>query len=115
MSLMQKAWVKIGKVDDIPLRGGRVIKTAAGCVALFRTADDQIFAIDDRCPHKGGPLSQGIVHGEAVTCPLHNMVFNLATGKAQGADSGAVKTFQVKVENGEILFDLSSLAARNAG
>ena len=115
MSLIQtQTWAKIGKLDDIPLRGGRVVKTAAGCVALFRTATDQVYAIDDRCPHKGGPLSQGIVHGEAVTCPLHNMVISLETGEAQGADSGSVKTYAVKIENGDILLDLSLLAARNA-
>ena len=62
--------------------------TPQGKIAVFRTADDQVFAIEDRCPHKGGPLSQGIVHGAAVTCPLHNWVISLETGKALGADEG---------------------------
>ena len=83
-------FVDIGSLDDIPRQGARLVRTAQGCVAVFRTADDRVFALDDRCPHKGGPLSEGIVHGTAVTCPLHNWVFDLNTGQAQGADDGAV-------------------------
>ena len=63
-------WIDVGALADIPVRGARVVKTQTGCIALFRTATDQAFAIEDRCPHKGGPLSQGIVHGQSVTCPL---------------------------------------------
>ena len=63
-------WIDIGSIDSIPIRGARVVRTAAGCIAVFRTAIDEVFAIDDACPHKAGPLSQGIVHGKAVTCPL---------------------------------------------
>ena len=81
MSMM----IDISALDDIPRQGARVVKTHAGCVAIFRTADDQVFAMDDRCPHNGGPLSEGIVHGTSVTCPLHAWVFDLATGQAQGA------------------------------
>jgi len=95
-------WLNVGAITEIPLRGSRVVKSPHGCVAIFRTAVDEVFAIDDRCPHKGGPLSQGIVHGEAVTCPLHNWVISLRTGEAQGADSGKVKTIPVKVEGGRI-------------
>jgi nitrite reductase (NADH) small subunit len=64
-------FIDIAALNDIPHQGARVVKTQSGCIAVFRTADDQVFAIDDRCPHKGGPLSEGIVHGTAVTCPLH--------------------------------------------
>lgn len=95
-------WVEIGNVSDIPRRGARCVNTPAGRIAVFRTQDDQIFAIEDRCPHKGGPLSQGIVHGAAVTCPLHNWVFSLETGQAQGADEGAVRTIALKVVDGRI-------------
>lgn len=103
------SWLDIGALEDIPQRGARVIKTAHGCVAVFRTGDDQVFAIDDRCPHKGGPLSEGIVHGHAVTCPLHNWVFSLETGLAQGADEGAVNTYSARVEGGRILLDAARL------
>lgn len=96
-------WVAIGSINDIPLRGARCVNTPGGRVAVFRTAGGEVFAIDDRCPHKGGPLSQGIVHDRSVTCPLHNWVISLETGKAQGADEGSVATIPVKVD-GETLF-----------
>ena len=105
-------WTDIGALDQIPRRGARVVRSAKGCVAVFRTADDQAFALEDRCPHKGGPLSQGIVHGKSVTCPLHNWVMSLETGEAEGADEGRAATFLVRVEQGRILVDLSALARR---
>ncbi|TGN42168.1 nitrite reductase small subunit NirD, partial [Paracoccus liaowanqingii] len=95
--------IDIAALEDIPPQGARVVRTPQGCVAVFRTADDRVFALDDRCPHKGGPLSEGIVHGTSVTCPLHNWVFDMATGQAQGADSGTVATHAVRVEGGRIL------------
>ena len=107
-------WIDIAALNDIPKRGARVVKTRLGCVAVFRTADDQVFAIDDTCPHKKGPLSEGIVHGTSVTCPLHNWVFDLQTGLAQGADKGRVATFGAKVQNGRIHLETSRLAARLA-
>jgi nitrite reductase (NADH) small subunit len=107
-------WLDIGALADIPPQGARLVKTAQGCVAVFRTAMDTVFALDDRCPHKGGPLSEGIVHGNAVTCPLHAWVFSLETGQAQGADTGAVATYPVRVEAGRILLDVRRLARRAA-
>ena len=107
-------WTDIGALDDIPLRGARVVKTALGCVALFRTAEAEVFAASDTCPHKGGPLSEGIVHGRQVTCPLHNWVFSLETGQAQGADAGSVATYAVRVEAGRILLDATRLGRRSA-
>ena len=107
-------WIDIGALTDIPPQGARVVKTAEGCVAVFRTAEDQVFAIDDSCPHKGGPLSEGIVHGNAVTCPLHAGVFSLEIGMAQGADEGAVNSYPARVEAGRILLDASRLARRSA-
>ena len=95
-------WIEIGRIEAIPRRGARCVNTPAGKIAVFRTAEDKVFAIDDRCPHKGGPLSQGIVHGAQVTCPLHNWVFSLETGEAQGADEGSVRTFPLNVIDGRI-------------
>ncbi len=107
-------WIDIAALEAIPARGARVVKTAQGCVAIFRTFDDRVFALDDACPHKNGALSEGIVHGVAVTCPLHNWVINLETGMAEGADEGQVATYQIKVEAGRILLDASRLSARSA-
>ncbi|WP_126974632.1 nitrite reductase small subunit NirD [Frigidibacter oleivorans] len=108
------AMIDIAALDDIPRQGARVVKTPLGCVALFRTATDEVFAMEDRCPHKAGPLSEGIVHGSQVTCPLHGWVFDLATGRAQGADSGAVRTFAARTEGGRVFLDATLLAARSA-
>jgi nitrite reductase (NADH) small subunit len=99
-------WIAIGSLTDIPQRGARCIETQDGKIAVFRTGDDRVFAIDDACPHKGGPLSQGIVHGNSVTCPLHNWVISLESGQAQGADEGRVRTVPVKVEDGKIYIAL---------
>ena len=114
MSKSLEHWTDIGALADIPRQGARVVKSAQGCVAVFRTAEDQVFAIDDRCPHKGGPLSEGIVHGMSVTCPLHAWVFSLETGMAQGADDGAVASYPVRVEGGRILLEASRLARQVA-
>jgi nitrite reductase (NADH) small subunit len=108
------SWLDIGSVTDIPREGARVVKTAAGCVAVFRTATDEVFAMSDRCPHKGGPLSEGIVHGASVTCPLHNWVFSLETGLAQELDEGEVATYATRVEAGRILLDTTRLARQAA-
>lgn len=115
MTAMEKAWIEIGKLDDIPRLGARVVKTPNGCVAVFRTDDDEVFALNDRCPHKNGPLSQGIVHGRTVTCPLHNWVISLETGSAQGADEGQAHTFAVRIEDGRILIDADALLAGHSG
>lgn len=114
MDMMVSRWIDVGALDDIPRRGGRVVKTPAGCIAVFRTDADEVFALDDRCPHKGGPLSQGIVHGRSVTCPLHNWVIDLATGQAKAPDEGRVATVPVRCENGRLLLDLARMASRAA-
>ena len=106
-------WIDIGALEQIPRRGARVrAELAAGCVAMFRTADDRAFALEDRCPHKGGPLSQGIVHGANVTCPLHNWVISLETGAAQGADEGQALSLPLRVVEGRLMIDLTAIAAR---
>jgi nitrite reductase (NADH) small subunit len=104
-------WIEVGSMADIPRLGSRVVKTAAGDVAVFRTAEDGVFALRDRCPHKGGPLSQGIVHGNSVTCPLHNWVIGLQSGEAQGADAGCAKRFDVKVMDGRVFLEASLMRA----
>lgn len=105
------SWIEIGNLSDIPPRGARCVNTPMGRIAVFRTATDELYAMEDRCPHKGGPLSQGIVHGAAVTCPLHNWVFSLETGAALGADEGSVRTFALRRDGEKILMDVDILAS----
>ena len=100
-------WLEVGRLDDIPRLGARVIKTDQGDIAVFRTAEDDVFALVDRCPHKGGPLSQGIVYDRRVACPLHNWVIALDTGKATGLDKGCTKNFPAKIENGFVYISLT--------
>jgi len=107
-------WIDIGHIDDIPLNGARVVKTPVGCVGLFRTGPDEVFAASNRCPHKGGPLSEGIVHGQSVTCPLHNWVFDLNTGQAQGTDDGRIDTYPLRVEADRLLIDSTAIGKRSA-
>lgn len=114
MTSTKANWVDVGALEAIPVRGARVVKAEIGCVAIFRTASEEAFAIEDRCPHKAGPLSQGIVHGKAVTCPLHNWVISLETGAAQGADEGQVKTIPLKIEGGRIFLDRNMLSLPSA-
>lgn len=99
-------WIEVGRLQDIPRQGARVVATAAGDIAVFRTGDDSVFAIEDRCPHKGGPLSQGIVHGRAVTCPLHGWVISLASGEAQSPDRGCVRRIATQLQEDRILLAL---------
>ena len=109
-------WIDIAALIDIPAQGARLIRTRTrtGCVVLFRTHDDRIFALDDRCPHKGGLLSEGIVADHTITCPLHNWVFDLNSGQALGADQRAVTTYPARVENGRVLVGSEILARRCA-
>jgi nitrite reductase (NADH) small subunit len=96
-------WKTICRIDDIPVLGARRVRRAAGAdVAVFRTADDRVFALLDRCPHKGGPLSQGIVFGEHVACPLHNWAISLVDGQARAPDIGCATRFAVRVDAGEV-------------
>ena len=102
-------WIDIGELRSIPRRGARCVKGPMGRIAVFRTQDDQVYALENRCAHRGGPLADGIVHGAAVTCPLHNGVYDLATGKAIGADEGQVATFPTKIVDGRILLSTEML------
>lgn len=103
---MMPDWIDIGSVSDIPRRGARCVNGPMGKIAVFRTIEDRVYALENRCPHKGGPLVEGIVHGAAITCPLHNWVFDLGTGRATGADEGQVATFPVRVVDGRILLSV---------
>ena len=100
-------WIEVGSVTDIPKLGARVVRTADGDIAVFRTADDEVFALRDQCPHKGGPLSQGIVHGKRVACPLHDWKIHLDSGLAVAPDEGCAARFPVNVENGRIMLSLT--------
>jgi nitrite reductase (NADH) small subunit len=100
---IETVWMDVGHLDDIPRLGSRVVTTPAIDIAIFRTADDRVFALHDRCPHKAGKLSQGIVHGESVTCPLHNWVIGLTDGVAKDPDEGCVRAVSVRLDNDRIL------------
>ena len=105
-------WKKICLVTDIPVLGARRVARARGMdVAVFRNSQDKVFALLDRCPHKGGPLSQGIVHGESVACPLHNWNISLGEGCAKAPDVGCTPKFAVQVVDGSVFLDGSELAS----
>jgi nitrite reductase (NADH) small subunit len=112
-NLLNPDWVSIGHLQDIAPLGCRRVKRPQGVkggeVAVFRAEGDRIYAVLDACPHKGGPLSQGLVFGARVACPLHNWTFDLSSGQVQSPDQGCVQTFSVKVENEEIFLDRNEL------
>ncbi len=99
-------WTKIVALEKIPKLGSRVVHSAKGDIAVFRTEDDKVFALLDKCPHKGGPLSQGIVYGEKVACPLHSWKISLVDGNAEEPDEGHTACFAVKVEDGTVFLEL---------
>lgn len=103
------AWLAVCPVADIPAQGARVVRRpGADDVAVFRTVDDRVYALVDRCPHKGGPLSAGVVHGHAVACPLHNWVIDLDSGQAQAPDEGCARRVPAKVEAGTVYLALDA-------
>ena len=106
-AVMSDMWIEVGKVEDIPKLGARVVKTGEGDIAVFRTAEDKIFALRDKCPHKGGPLSQGIVHGDRVACPLHDWKIHLDSGNAVAPDEGCAASFPIKLEGDNIFLSLT--------
>lgn len=96
-------WVRICAVDDIPRLGARVVRREGRPpIAIFRTAADRVFALVDRCPHRGGPLSQGLVTGDRVVCPLHGWTIELGAGTAMAPDEGCARTFAVEVRDGAV-------------
>lgn len=102
-----RQWIEVGSLEDIPKLGARVVRTELGDIGIFRTADDEVFALRDQCPHKGGPLSQGIVHGRQVTCPLHNWNIHLDSGEAVAPDEGCAARFPVKMQDNTIMLSLT--------
>jgi len=100
------SWIEIGTLADIPKQGARVVRTKDGDIAVFRTLDDAVFALRDRCPHKGGQLSQGIVYGNKVACPLHDWKISLDTGIAVAPDEGCAARFPVRVDGGKVFLSL---------
>jgi len=99
-------WHDIGSLDAVPPLSARTVRIGAREIAVFRTADDEVFALENRCPHRGGPLADGIVHGRKVACPLHNWVIDLASGNATGADEGCAVGFPVEVRGGRLLLSI---------
>jgi nitrite reductase (NADH) small subunit len=112
--MMDGKWLDVGHASEVPYRGSRLVKTAQGDVAIFKAMDGRIFALWDKCPHKGGPLSQGIVNGHSVTCPLHNWVIGLETGEVQGPDSGCARKVVLKVEDERIYLGAEILKSGSA-
>ncbi len=107
---MSEQWKMVCRVEDIPVLGARVVeRQIKPDVAIFRNSANKIFALLDRCPHKGGPLSQGIVFGERVACPLHNWNIELPTGCAVSPDEGCTRRFRLKVENEQVFLDAEEL------
>ncbi|MBL8521814.1 MAG: nitrite reductase small subunit NirD [Betaproteobacteria bacterium] len=99
-------YIPICNLEDIPVLGARRYRRADGkVIAIFRNAEDRVFALHDRCPHRGGPLSQGIVFGESVACPLHNWCITLNDGCAVAPDTGTVERFPVRVVAGQVELD----------
>lgn len=110
----EATWIAVAKLDDIPVRAARVLHTDSHRIALFRTSNDEVFALEDRCPHRDGPLSEGLVHGDQVTCPLHQMVFELRSGQAVYPDEGCVKRFPVALRDDTIWLDTAGQPAAAA-
>ncbi len=106
---MNSDWIDIGSAAQVPLRGSRVVSTSRGDIAVFKAFDDRIFALWDRCPHMGGPLSQGIVNGHSVTCPLHNWVVGLETGEVKGPDKGCARKVELLIEDGRVYMAATAL------
>jgi nitrite reductase (NADH) small subunit len=107
-ALGKQRWFDAGRAAEVPTRGARRVSTPLGDVAIFRTTDGELFALVDRCPHKGGPLSQGMVVGHAVACPLHNWQISLVTGEPLGADAGhgCAPPIPIEVREGRVMLGL---------
>ena len=108
--MIETNWIEIGKVSDIPLRGARRLCVGGQPIAIFRTGRNEIFALVDRCPHRGGPLSEGIVSEQSVTCPLHNWTIDLPTGKALAPDEGETQSLPLKLVGNKVLLHIEPLA-----
>jgi len=116
MNVSSEGWIEVCAVDEVPRDGARVIERGRGVasVAIFRCGDGAVFAVEDRCPHRGGPLSQGIVYGHMVACPLHNWSIELETGQAVAPDQGCARTYPLRVARGRIWLQATALASQDA-
>jgi len=116
MNAMSEGWIDVCAVEDVPPNGARVIDRGSGVcgIAVFRCGDESLFAIEDRCPHRGGPLSQGIVYGQRVACPLHNWSIDLASGQAVAPDTGCTRVIPLRVARGRLFLHAAALAAAGA-
>lgn len=101
-------WIAVGRLEDIPSRGARRVNTPQGPIAIFRTSDDRVFAMEDSCPHRQGPISQGIVHDTSVTCPLHGWVIDLEAASARAPDKGCLKRYDVMLEGDVIKLQIQA-------
>ena len=101
-------WVKVALLEEIPRLGARVVRSKDNDIGVFRTEDDRVFAVNNACPHKGGPLSQGIVFGYKVACPLHSWKINLKDGRAEEPDVGLTACYNPKVEDGFVYLDIKA-------
>lgn len=99
-------WKSICTLEEIPRLGSRVVRSTGGNIAVFRTSSGEVFALRDRCPHKGGPLSQGLVHGNQVTCPLHGWKLRLDSGEAVAPDQGCSRRYPIRVESGTVFLEI---------
>jgi len=107
---MNEQWIDIGTRDEIPMLGSRVVNTLDGQIAIFRNREDEVFALLNRCPHKGGPLSEGIVYGRTVACPLHNWCIGLHDGEAVAPDEGCTPSYPVEERGGRLFLCLTPVS-----
>lgn len=108
MSQSELNWIEAGGLNDLPQPGGRRLRTPQGDIALFRTSDDKVYALADKCPHRGGPLSQGMVYGQRVQCCMHGMNLDLASGQVIAPDSGCAQSYPVRLEGDRVLVGFSA-------
>ena len=103
-------WIEVGRLDDIPRLGARVVRAGEDEIAVFRNSEDEVFALLNKCPHKGGPLSEGMVHGRRVTCPLHNWNIELDCGAAVSPDEGCVPSYPFRLEGDRVMLSLTPVS-----
>jgi nitrite reductase (NADH) small subunit len=95
-------WIDLCALEDLPVLGARRYLEGPEPIAVFRNKENEVFALADRCPHKGGLLSQGIVFGKKVACPLHNWTIDLSTACADAPDSGCTTSYAVEIRSGRV-------------
>lgn len=104
----EKVLYNLGSLSRIPVGEGRAFQVEGATIAVFRTRGGKIFATQAFCPHRGGPLSDGLVGADRVICPLHAYTFDLESGCAEGLRCGRLTTYAVTLnERGEMLLSLT--------